>query len=133
LASNASTVAEAVNVNRCTSVCTNKRPIKEFVPIRRPTQFIPVESHSQHGTILRVYFSNPVYAHVRFEVFTAMKNAVFWDVALCRSCANRRFGETYPIHLQGRGATFQKTIFFILCRISKSTQTKKTSVLSRKM
>jgi hypothetical protein len=23
-----------------------------------------------------------------------MKNAVFWDVAPCRSCVNRRFGET---------------------------------------
>jgi hypothetical protein len=31
---------------------------------------------------------------VRFEVFTAvtMKNAVFWDVAPCRSCVNRHFG-----------------------------------------
>jgi hypothetical protein len=24
-----------------------------------------------------------------------MKNAVFWDVALCRSCVNRRFRGTY--------------------------------------
>jgi hypothetical protein len=35
--------------------------------------------------------------YVRFEVFTAVtiKNAVFWDVAPCRSCAlNRRFGGT---------------------------------------
>jgi hypothetical protein len=24
-----------------------------------------------------------------------MKNAVFWDVAPCRSCVNRRFGGTY--------------------------------------
>jgi hypothetical protein len=24
-----------------------------------------------------------------------MKNVVFWDVALCRSCVNRRFGGTY--------------------------------------
>jgi hypothetical protein len=31
-----------------------------------------------------------------------MKNVVFWDVALCRSCVNRRFGETYRLHLQGR-------------------------------
>jgi hypothetical protein len=40
----------------------------------------------------------------RFEVFTAvtMKNAVFWDVAPCRSCVNRRFGGTYSLHLQGR-------------------------------
>jgi hypothetical protein len=31
-----------------------------------------------------------------------MKNAVFWDVALCRSCVNRRFGGTYRLHLQDR-------------------------------
>jgi hypothetical protein len=33
---------------------------------------------------------------VRFEVFTevTMKNAVFWDVASCRSCVNRRSSET---------------------------------------
>jgi hypothetical protein len=42
--------------------------------------------------------------HVRFEVFTAvtMKNAVFWDVAPCRSCVNRRFGGTYRLHLHGK-------------------------------
>jgi hypothetical protein len=31
-----------------------------------------------------------------------MKNAVFWDVALCRSCVNRCFGGIYRLHLQGR-------------------------------
>jgi hypothetical protein len=31
-----------------------------------------------------------------------MKNVVFWDVALCRSWVNQRFGETYLLHLQGR-------------------------------
>jgi hypothetical protein len=43
-------------------------------------------------------------SHARFEAFTAvtMKNAVFWDVAACRSCVNRRFGGTYHLHLQGR-------------------------------
>jgi hypothetical protein len=32
--------------------------------------------------------------YVRFEGFTAvsMKNAVFWDVAPCKSCVNRHFG-----------------------------------------
>jgi hypothetical protein len=29
-----------------------------------------------------------------------MKNAVFWDVAPCRSCVNRHFGGTYRLHLQ---------------------------------
>jgi hypothetical protein len=45
------------------------------------------------------------YTDVGFEVFTAvtMKDAVFWDVAPCRSCEmNRRFGGTYCLHLQGR-------------------------------
>jgi hypothetical protein len=43
--------------------------------------------------------------YVRFEVFAAvtMKNAVFWDLAPCRSCElNRRFGGTYRLHLQCR-------------------------------
>jgi hypothetical protein len=31
-----------------------------------------------------------------------MKNVVFWDVALCRSSVNRRFGGIYRLHLQGR-------------------------------
>jgi hypothetical protein len=31
-----------------------------------------------------------------------VKNVVFWDVALCRSCVNRRFRGTYRLHLQGR-------------------------------
>jgi hypothetical protein len=37
-----------------------------------------------------------IYHCVRFEVFTAVTitNIVFWDVALCRSCVNRRFGGT---------------------------------------
>jgi hypothetical protein len=32
----------------------------------------------------------------------ALKNVVFWDVALCRSCVNRRFGGKYRLHLEGR-------------------------------
>jgi hypothetical protein len=31
-----------------------------------------------------------------------MKNVVFWDVAPCRSCVNRRFGGTYRLHLHVR-------------------------------
>jgi hypothetical protein len=40
---------------------------------------------------------------VRFEAFTAvtMNNVVFWEVALCRFCVDRRFGGTYRLHLQG--------------------------------
>jgi hypothetical protein len=37
-----------------------------------------------------------MFGFVRFEVFTAMtmKNDVFWGVAPCGSCKNRRFGGT---------------------------------------
>jgi hypothetical protein len=42
--------------------------------------------------------------YVKFEVFTAVtvKNAVFWDMALCRYCVKKRFGGTYRLHPQGR-------------------------------
>jgi hypothetical protein len=32
------------------------------------------------------------------EQILSMKNAVFWDVAPCRSCVNRRFGGTHRPH-----------------------------------
>jgi hypothetical protein len=31
-----------------------------------------------------------------------LKNVVFWDVALCGSWVNRRFGGKYRLRLQGR-------------------------------
>jgi hypothetical protein len=31
-----------------------------------------------------------------------MKNAVFWNAAMCSSFVNRRFGGTYRLHLQGK-------------------------------
>jgi hypothetical protein len=31
-----------------------------------------------------------------------LKNVIFWNVAVCRSCVNRHFGGTYHLHLQGR-------------------------------
>jgi hypothetical protein len=47
---------------------------------------------SKDDTLLSVNFN----VYVRSEVFTAvtMKNAIFWDVAPCRSCVNRCFGGT---------------------------------------
>jgi hypothetical protein len=46
---------------------------------------------------------NDNYKNVRFEVSTAvtMKNGVFWDVMLCGSCKNRRFGRTWRLFHQG--------------------------------
>jgi hypothetical protein len=34
--------------------------------------------------------------------FITVKKAVFWDMAPCRCCVNRRFGRTYRLHPQGR-------------------------------
>jgi hypothetical protein len=36
------------------------------------------------------------------DIMKLMKNAVFWDVAPCRSCVNRHFGGTHRLHLQRR-------------------------------
>jgi hypothetical protein len=38
-----------------------------------------------------------------------VKNVVFWDVALCRSCVDRRFGGKYRLHLEGRKIREQGT------------------------
>jgi hypothetical protein len=40
-----------------------------------------------------------------------MKNAVFWDVAPCRSYVNRRFGGTYRLHLHGRKIVNRKFFY----------------------
>jgi hypothetical protein len=52
---------------------------------------------------------------VGFETFTAvtMKNAVFWDVAPCRSCVNRRFGGTYRL-CDAASRIYRRTSFCLL-------------------
>jgi hypothetical protein len=42
------------------------------------------------------------YSQIFVIFLRNVKNVVFWDVALCRSGVNRRFGGTYRLHLQGR-------------------------------
>jgi hypothetical protein len=36
------------------------------------------------------------------QTYYLTKNAVFWDVAPCRSCVNQCFGGTYHLHLKSR-------------------------------
>jgi hypothetical protein len=74
--------------------------------------------------------SNPV-SYVRFGVFTAvtMKNAVFWDVALCRSCVNRRFGGTWlqpPAHAGSSLANFSTMKMEAICSSETSVHTRST-------
>jgi hypothetical protein len=58
------------------------------------------------------------FVFVGFKVFTAvtMKNAIFWDVARCRSCVNRRFGGT-PVHARStwRHITEDGFLQFVFC------------------
>jgi hypothetical protein len=75
------------------------------------------DTHSpppQHNLISFVYtglnyfwfgqYPNLKYLHFFYvPINYTLKNAVFWDVAPCISCEfNRRLGETYRLHLQGR-------------------------------
>jgi hypothetical protein len=58
-----------------------------------------------------------------------LKNAVFWEVAPCGYCNNRRFGGTYRFRHQGivppnrrflqeqHGVTFQKAAFFVVTAV----------------
>jgi hypothetical protein len=47
-----------------------------------------------------------------FKVFTAvtMKNSVFWDLAQCGSCNNRRFAVTCRVHLRAEKYAREKSV-----------------------
>jgi hypothetical protein len=64
-------------------------------------------SSSSDISRLGYIFIRKLIDSVRFEVFIAvtMKIIVFWDVALCISYVNRRFGENYRLHLQSSSET----------------------------
>jgi hypothetical protein len=38
-----------------------------------------------------------------------MDVAIFWNIAQCSPYVNRRFGETYHLHIQGRKLAEQET------------------------
>jgi hypothetical protein len=70
---------------------------------------------------------------VRFEIFMAltMKNAVFWDVAPCRSSVNRRFEETDRLHRRGRrirerGTSVSRWLQTAICSFETSVHTRST-------
>jgi hypothetical protein len=50
---------------------------------------------------LHVCNCRPV-SSIAYVMYVLFKKVVFWDVAPCRSCVNRRFGGAYRLHLQGR-------------------------------
>jgi hypothetical protein len=70
-------------------------------------------------------------SYLRFEGFTVvtMKNAVFWDVALCRSGVNQCFGGTYRRLQPPAHAGFSHVDFSTLKM--KAIHSSKTSVHTR--
>jgi hypothetical protein len=63
----------------------------------KPVSAILTSTQAQNARITSGYSlmtTEVKIGYVRFGAFTAvtMKNVVFWDVALCRSCVNRCFG-----------------------------------------
>jgi hypothetical protein len=60
---------------------------------------------------------------MRCEHKFKVKNVVFWDVALCRSWVNRRFGGTYRLHHQGRKICERELTSAGGCRLSHQSET----------
>jgi hypothetical protein len=52
-----------------------------------------------------------------------VKNVVFWDVGLWRSCFNRRFGGTYHLHLHGRKIQSEEPVWAGGCSLSHQSET----------
>jgi hypothetical protein len=50
-----------------------------------------------------------IYTSLKDVPDKSMENAVFSDVAPCRSCVNRRFGGKYCVHHQGRKICERRT------------------------
>jgi hypothetical protein len=51
-----------------------------------------------------------------------LKNAVFWDVAPCRSCVNRCFGGTYRLLLLGSKIASNSS-YFVVTTVKTSNHT----------
>jgi hypothetical protein len=59
-----------------------------------------------------IHHEEAKYATDEIQATVVTKNAVFWDVAPCRSSGlNRRFGGTYRLYLQGRKIRERRTVF----------------------
>jgi hypothetical protein len=59
-----------------------------------------------------------------------LKNAVFWDVAPCRSCVNRRFGGTYRLQIEATCSRWSSLTDFSSLKM-EAIRSSETSVHTR--
>jgi hypothetical protein len=88
----------------------SSRRRRSYVPPKR--QFLQ-KSHGLTSQKTQLSIITPVKTYnlttpIRLDVFTTVtvKNAVCWDVGLCDSCKNRRFGGTYRLFVARRLLSF---------------------------
>jgi hypothetical protein len=79
------------NADECFNIPVYRRTSRSFIGssfLKTPFNYLENLSGICEEELYKCY--------VRFEVFTAVtiKNGVFWDITLCGSCKNRRFGGT---------------------------------------
>jgi hypothetical protein len=86
---------------------------------------LPSDTYRKPVTFIRAVLLTSV------TYLPTVKNAVFWDLAPCSSCVNRRFGGTYRLHLQGkkireRGTNVSRWLqtVYRLCLVYRETQDK---------
>jgi hypothetical protein len=79
-----------------------------FYPSMTPSRRVRRRTYSRRLAEWRQWLTSssgkftPVLSQQKMKICKTLKNAVFSDVAPCRSCVNRRLGGKYRFHLQGR-------------------------------
>jgi hypothetical protein len=72
--------------------------------IWRPRRYVPPKRlyppNRVHGDVTQK--TTELISSLILQTRSGMKNVVFWDVAPCRYCVNRRFWRMYRLHHHGR-------------------------------
>jgi hypothetical protein len=68
----------------------------------RKSAILPERYYFVFIKLASFYVFQSDFFYIIDDVSLIEKIAIFWDVALCRSCVNRCFGGTYRFHVQGR-------------------------------
>jgi hypothetical protein len=101
---------DTVSSRICRSLAERPRPSSEqspdkgiiFFKLCGRSRFTRSNNCGNSNKVYYVLITKRVIQHVIYEVFRAVtrKDAVFWDINLCGSRKNQRFGGTYHLHHQ---------------------------------